>query len=65
MVEATTMKNSIEIAMQKGFSDINIEENNKILIQTFQNHIQTPWEIQILIQDIYTCVQHGDNVLAP
>ena len=63
VAEATTMRNGIKAALQAGFTDIHIEGDNKILIQAVQGHIQVPWEIQVLIQDIHTFLQHCNTVI--
>jgi len=47
MVEAIAMRKGIRAAVQAGFTKIHIEEDNKILIQAVQGHIQMPWEIQV------------------
>lgn len=63
VAEATAMRNGIKAALQAGFTDIHIEGDNKILIQAVQGHIQVPWEIQVLIQDIHTFLQHCNTVI--
>ena len=57
------MRNGIKAALQAGFTDIHIEGDNKTLIQAVQGHIQVPWEIQVLIQDIHTYIQLCNKVL--
>lgn len=63
VAEATAMRNGIRAALQAGFTDIHIEGDNKILIQAVQGHIQVPWEIQVLIQDIHTYIQHCSKII--
>jgi len=53
VAEATTMEHGIKATVQARFINIHIEWNNNILIQVVQGRIQTPWEIQVLVQDIH------------
>ena len=57
VIEATTIRNEIRNAVQVGYTDMPIEGDNKILIQVVLDHIQVSWEIQVLIQDIYSYFQ--------
>jgi len=41
----TAMRNSLKVAVQASYTNIQIEGDNKALIQAMQGHIQTPWEI--------------------
>ena len=43
------MRNGIKEAVQAGFTHIQVEGDNNILIQAVQGHIQHPWEIQVLV----------------
>ena len=62
VAEATTMRDGIKDAIQAGFTDIHIEGDNRTLIQAVRGRIQTPWEIQVLVQDIYTYIQLCNNI---
>jgi len=46
------MQNVLQAAVQAGYTNIQIEGDNKILIHAIQGRIQPPWEIQIMVQDI-------------
>jgi len=61
VAEVTTMQNDIRIAVQAAFTNIQIEGDNKILIQAIQGHIQPPWEIQTLMQDVLTFLHLCNN----
>jgi len=54
VAEATIMRNGIRAAAQAkaGFTNIQVEGDNKILIQAIQEKIQPLWEIQTLVHDI-------------
>ena len=45
--EATTLLNGIKVTVQVDFTNIQIEGDNKILIQAIQGQIQLSWEIKI------------------
>jgi len=62
VAEATIMRNGIKAAIQACFTNSHIEGDSKILVQAVQGHIQAPWDIQILIKDIYTYIQLCNNV---
>ena len=57
------MRNGIKVTIWVGFIHIHIEGDNKILIQVVIGHIQIPWEIQVLVQDINTYFQLCNNIV--
>lgn len=63
MAEATAMHNGIKTVVQTGFTNIHIEGDNNILIHAMQGKIQTPWEIQVLVQYITTFFTRFNNVI--
>ena len=63
LAEATAMRNGIRAAVAAGFSNIHIEGDNKTLIQAVQGYIQSPWEIQVLVQDILYFFQKCNHVI--
>lgn len=62
VAEATALRNGIHAAVQAGFTHIQIEGDNKTLIQAVQGRIQPPWEIQVLIHDIHMFMQRCISV---
>ena len=62
VAEATAMRNGLRTAIEAGFNNIHIEGDNKTLIQAVQQHIQPPWEIQVLVQDILYFLQKCNHV---
>ena len=54
------MRNGIKTVTQAGFTHIHIEGDNKTLIQ---GHIQSPWEIQVLVQIITAYIKLCNRVL--
>ena len=63
VAEATAIRNGLRAAITAGFTNIHIEGDNKILIQAVQGRIQTPWEIQVLVQDIHYYLQTCNHVI--
>jgi len=63
VAEATAMRNGLRAAIKAGFTNIHIEGDNKILIHAVQGRIQTPWEIQVLVQDIHYYLQTCTSVI--
>jgi len=63
VAEATAMRNGIKVAVQSGFTNIQIENDNSILIQPVQGHIETPWKIHVLLQDIHCYSQSCNCVI--
>ena len=63
MAKATAMQNGIKAAIQAGFTDIQIEGDNRILMQAVQRKIQVPWKIQVLVQDITTFLDSFNKVI--
>ena len=57
------MRNGIQSGVQAGYIDIQIEGENRVLIQAVQGRIHTPWEIQILVQDIATFFTRCNTVI--
>jgi len=49
------MRNGIKVAKHA-------EGDNRTLNQAIQGRIQTPWEIQVLVQDIHTYIQLCNNI---
>jgi len=52
VAEATTMRNGVKPAVQTGFKNVDVESDNKIIIQAVQGLIKVLWEIQMLLHDI-------------
>ena len=63
VAEATAMRNGLRAAITAGFTNIHIEGDNKILIQSVQGRIHTPWAIQVLVQDIHYYLQTCNHVV--
>lgn len=63
VAETTAMHNGIKAAVQAGFTHIQIEGDNKTLIQAIQGHFQRPWKIQVLVQDILAYIRLGNRIV--
>jgi len=63
VAEATAMRNGIKVAIQAGFANVHIEEDNNFLIQAVLGRVQIPWEIQVFVQDITTYLYRFDHVI--
>ena len=57
IAETTAMRNGLQAAVQAGYANIQIEGDNRVLIQAIQGCIRPQWEIQILVQDILSYIQ--------
>lgn len=57
------MRNGIKTAVQAGFTHIQIEGDNKTLIQAVQGHFQCQWKIQVLMQDILAYIRLCNKIV--
>jgi len=53
VAKATALRNGLRAAVEAGFRKVLIAGDWQILIQAIQGLIQPPWDIQVLVQDIY------------
>ena len=62
VAEAIAMRNGLRVAIHAGYTNIQLEGRNQILIPAVQGRIQVPWGIQILIEDILSYFQMCNHV---
>jgi len=53
VAEATAMRDGIRIALQAGFRQMEVEGDNRIVLQAVQKQIPVPWQIAPIIEDIW------------
>jgi len=59
MVEVKVLHSGLQLAIQKGFNDIVIKGDNKVLIQALKGKIQIPWKLSNRIEDIHIWQKQG------
>jgi len=42
--------------------EISIEGDNLVVIQALKGHLQVPWQIAIILEDVHACFMHGSRV---
>ncbi|KAL6227690.1 hypothetical protein ACLB2K_001647 [Fragaria x ananassa] len=60
--EATTLRDSILIAKNKGLTRIIVEGDSKIIIDAVNGKISTPWRLQQIIEDIKNLAQEFQEI---
>jgi len=63
VAEATAMRDGIRTALQAGFRRLEVEGDNQIVIKAVLKHIQAPWQIATIIEDIWNMVADCEIVL--
>jgi len=49
VAEARALRDGLQVAIQAGIRNLNIEGDNKIVIQAIEGKIRNPWHIQHII----------------
>ena len=63
VAEATAMRDGVRAAIQAGFSRLEVEGDNQIVIQAVQKQIQVPWQIAPILEDIWNMITCCESVL--
>ena len=63
VAEATAMRDGISTALQAGFRRLEVEGDNRIVIEAVQRKIQAPWQIAPILEDIWNMVAGCEDVL--
>ena len=50
-------------ALQAGFQRLEVEGDNQIVIKAVRKHIQAPWQIATIIEDIWNMVAGCETVI--
>jgi len=57
------MRTGIRAVAKAGLTNIHIKGDNRILIQVVRRQIRVLWEIQVLVQDIYSFLDILNDVV--
>jgi len=63
VAEATAMRDGIRTALQAGYRRLEVEGDNQIVIKAVLKHIQAPWQIAPILEDIWNMVAGCETVL--
>ena len=57
------MRDGIITALQEGYSRLEVEGDNQIVIKAVQKQIQAPWQILPILEDIWNLITGCEAVL--
>jgi len=62
MAECRALLDGLQAALERGFSRLDIEGDNSVVIGASKKEIEVSWRIKNVIQDIQTLTQNVEHV---
>jgi len=64
LAEGRALRDGLQAAFLSGFRCLEIEGDNKLIIQAIQGQVSVPWELCTIVKDIQTTIDQCNQVLS-